>query len=82
MVKIREVNKKKRPKLPPSVLKQVLARAKGRCGSCGINVKEIQYHIHHKDGNHYNNELSNLAVLCTKCHAENLTRDEIFKDIY
>jgi 5-methylcytosine-specific restriction endonuclease McrA len=81
-VKIREVNKKKRPKVPPSVLKQVLARANGRCERCGISVKDLHYHIHHKDGNHYNNELSNLAVLCTKCYSANLTRDEIAKDIY
>ena len=27
------------------------------------------YEIHHIDGNHYNNEESNLQLLCPNCHS-------------
>ena len=27
-------------------------------------------HIHHIDGDHFNNELSNLQILCPNCHSQ------------
>jgi hypothetical protein len=30
---------------------------------------KLPLELHHKDGNHYNNELSNLEILCPNCHA-------------
>ena len=43
-----------------------------KCECCG-NVewlgKPINLEIHHIDGNHYNNELSNLQLLCPNCHS-------------
>ena len=32
--------------------------------------KPIPLELHHKDGNHYNNDLSNLEILCPNCHAQ------------
>lgn len=34
------------------------------------NGKPIPLELHHKDGNHYNNDLTNLEVLCPNCHAQ------------
>ena len=38
------------------------------CELCGSTNNLL---IHHKDHNRYNNELSNLIVLCKTCHQEN-----------
>jgi hypothetical protein len=38
---------------------------KKECFVCKSKHKLL---IHHKDGNHFNNELSNLEVLCSPCH--------------
>lgn len=35
------------------------------CQDCGMEGK---MQIHHKDGNPYNNDLTNLKVLCQACH--------------
>jgi len=37
-----------------------------KCQRCGSDGK---INVHHIDRNRYNNDLSNLEVLCTKCHA-------------
>lgn len=31
--------------------------------------RAIPLELHHKDGNHYNNEFSNLVINCPTCHA-------------
>lgn len=31
--------------------------------------RAIPLELHHKDGNHYNNEFSNLVITCPTCHA-------------
>jgi Zn finger protein HypA/HybF involved in hydrogenase expression len=44
-----------------------------KCECCGItswNDKPIVFELHHKDGNHYNNNLDNLEVLCPNCHSQ------------
>lgn len=41
------------------------------CECCGQSVwmnNPIPLEVHHKDGNKYNNELSNLEILCPNCH--------------
>lgn len=38
---------------------------RGECVLCGA-TRNVE--MHHKDGNHENNELSNLTVLCSPCH--------------
>ena len=42
------------------------------CESCGNTYwlgKKLPLELHHKDGDHFNNELSNLEILCPNCHA-------------
>jgi predicted HNH restriction endonuclease len=51
----------------PSALEQALARSGGSCERCRRGLHG-RYHIHHKDMNPHNNELSNLLVLCPNCH--------------
>ena len=43
-----------------------------KCEICGISHwqgKEIPLELHHKNGNHCDNDLSNLQILCPNCHA-------------
>jgi len=43
-----------------------------RCEICGIsewNGKKLSLELHHIDGNHYNNNLENLLILCPNCHS-------------
>lgn len=40
------------------------------CEKCGYDKKEI-LHVHHKDRNRNNNNLSNLELICPNCHYEN-----------
>lgn len=57
------------------VLKQKLIRdgiKEKKCEICGLSTWlncEIPLELHHKDGNHYNNDFSNLQILCPNCHA-------------
>lgn len=43
-----------------------------RCESCGLTEwlgKEINLEVHHIDGDHLNNSLDNLQLLCPNCHS-------------
>lgn len=40
------------------------------CGNTLWNGKSIPLELHHIDGNHYNNVLDNLQILCPNCHAQ------------
>ena len=43
-----------------------------KCELCGVSQwqgVELPLELHHKDGDHYNNELSNLMILCPNCHS-------------
>lgn len=43
-----------------------------KCELCGLSSwqgVEIPLELHHKDGDHYNNEFDNLSILCPNCHA-------------
>lgn len=40
------------------------------CNSTKWLKKLIPLELHHVDGNHYNNTLSNLLILCPNCHAQ------------
>ena len=43
-----------------------------RCEKCGNTHwlgKPIPLELHHKDGNHYNNNMNNLELQCPNCHA-------------
>lgn len=40
-----------------------------KCSECGfVAVSQKQIDVHHINGNHYDNEPSNLQVLCANCH--------------
>lgn len=44
---------------------------KHECEICGLSKwqnKDIPTELHHVDGNHYNNNLNNLQILCPNCH--------------
>ncbi len=44
-----------------------------RCEECGIetwNGRPLVFHIHHKDGDHKNNAVDNLRLLCPNCHSQ------------
>lgn len=43
-----------------------------KCESCGLTEwmgNPIKLELHHIDGDHYNNELENLQILCPNCHS-------------
>ena len=40
------------------------------CGLSEWHGKPIKLQIHHIDGDHFNNELSNLIILCPNCHSQ------------
>lgn len=45
---------------------------KKECELCGLSTwqeKEIPLELHHKDCNHYNNDIENLMILCPNCHS-------------
>ena len=44
-----------------------------RCECCGLTEwleEPIPLELHHKDGNHFNNDLDNFQLLCPNCHAK------------
>lgn len=46
---------------------------KRKCEKCNLDEwmgKVIPLELHHKDGNHSNNDLDNLQLLCPNCHAQ------------
>lgn len=50
----------------------IALRGKRCCEKCGLTEwmgEEIPLQIHHIDGDHYNNDLNNLQILCPNCHA-------------
>lgn len=57
------------------ILKQKLIREgikEYKCELCGNTEwmgRPIPLELHHKDGNHYNNDLNNIQILCPNCHA-------------
>ena len=47
-----------------------------KCEICGIedwNNKEIVFELHHINGDHYDNRLENLQILCPNCHSQTKT---------
>ena len=58
-------------KLKEKLLKDKIKEYK--CEICGLNEwnnQPIPLELHHIDGNHYNNNLANLQILCPNCHAQ------------
>lgn len=60
--------------LKPWARKYLLKKANYKCEQCGWNQKnlysnKIPLETDHIDGNHQNNKLENLRVLCPNCHS-------------
>lgn len=57
----------------PSEFANPLIQLRGyKCECCGNSEwlgKPIKLEVHHIDGDHYNNELENLQLLCPNCHS-------------
>lgn len=59
-----------------SALRKILIRdgyKEEKCECCGLSEwmgKKIPLELHHKDFNHYNNNLDNLQILCSNCHMQ------------
>lgn len=57
------------------VLKQKLIRdgiKENKCEICEASIWQgcqLPLELHHKDGNHFNNNLENLQILCPNCHS-------------
>ena len=50
---------------------QIKRGQKWICGRRGCNKSIKTYgQVHHKDGDHSNNNIKNLVALCKSCHAE------------
>ena len=62
--------------IPASRLRRILIRDGYKeevCERCGLKEwmgKPIPLELHHKDFNHYNNNLDNLQILCSNCHMQ------------
>lgn len=50
--------------------KVLLDAAQSKCQRCGYDKDIRLLDIHHADGQHNNNNWSNLRVICVMCHAE------------
>jgi len=50
-----------------------------QCSSCGYDSFPI-LHVHHRDRDRGNNDLSNLEVLCPNCHAERHYLERVLVD--
>lgn len=58
-----------------SLLKRLISNQikEYKCENCGIsewNNKPISLELHHIDGNHNNNSIDNLQILCPNCHSQ------------
>ena len=57
------------------LLKQKLIKdgiKENKCEICGCyewQEKILPLELHHKDGNHFNNDFNNLQILCPNCHS-------------
>ena len=56
---------------PYKSLNKILKKEIVKCENCD-NFYEV---IHHIDKNHNNNQISNLKLLCNKCHAKQHTKE-------
>lgn len=48
---------------------RVIAARGSKCERCGYGKVEI-LHVHHRDRNRKNNDLTNLELICPNCHYE------------
>lgn len=62
------------PKKNGASIRTPLEALRGKkCECCGLSEwqnKPLQLEVHHIDGNHHNNALDNLKLLCPNCHSQ------------
>jgi len=58
---------KKRKPVHQKLQKAVRAVQKYSCASCGASLK-TRGQLHHINGNHSDDRITNLEYLCSKCH--------------
>ena len=57
------------------ILKQKLIRdgiKENKCEICGVSIWQgiqLPLELHHKNGNHFDNNIDNLQILCPNCHS-------------
>lgn len=74
--KMRETFRKKRENRTYEQLtlrEKVLFNQNNCCNKCGLdtwNNLPLKLELHHKDGNHKNNNITNLEFLCPNCHSQ------------
>lgn len=57
------------------ILKQKLIRdgiKENKCEICGVSIWQgiqLPLELHHKNGNHFDNSIDNLQILCPNCHS-------------
>jgi 5-methylcytosine-specific restriction endonuclease McrA len=63
-----------------SVTSQLRFNQKGKCWKChrSFDVMGVRPQTHHKNGNHNDNRISNLVLVCSNCH-DKLTHKQILK---
>ena len=65
----------KNPNAKPHRILEKLIKEKikeDKCEMCGITYwfnQHLPLELHHKDRNHFNNDLNNLMILCPNCHS-------------
>jgi len=52
------------------------------CERTEWNGLPIPLELHHIDGDHYNNNLSNLMIVCPNCHAQLTSQQSVSQDSY
>ena len=55
-----------------TMIDAIVALRGRQCEHCHLDMwldKPITLEVHHKDGNHLNNDLDNLELLCPNCHS-------------
>lgn len=61
----------------PNWVRRYLAEKFGKkCSVCSItqwNNKDLVLEVDHKDGNHKNNSIKNLRLICPNCHSQTET---------
>lgn len=65
MLKVMQPIRKKRIRLIKDKVKEKKCEL---CGNTEWLGEPIPLELHHKDYNHYNNELNNLMIVCPNCH--------------
>lgn len=74
-------NIKQRKQYPPEFFiqrKLIVNKYRGRCFLCNKNARSV----HHIDYNIENNNLSNLVLLCSSCHAKTNSNREKWKEFF